>query len=163
MNSIDMLLVVLGIGAVLFLTYRSNLARSAALLLGVFLFISFNNLPALATPHLAALGSTDAVLTQEQEQLEEEMKTTPEGAQYSGLEYVKENLGTSVSDKKISDRIDKIKGDLVANVTNGSVILSGTVKDKKTARSIVEKVKEIPGVHEITFELALENLASGMK
>jgi len=163
MNLTELLFLLLGsgtIGGILFLSNRSNFLRSAALFLGVLLFVSSNSLPAFATPHLAALGSAEKALNPGQQQLEKNLKVTPEGAQYSGLEYVKESKASPLSDAQIRDRIENIEDDLVANVASGSVILSGTVEDKQTARKIVEKVKEIPGVHEITFELALEEIAS---
>jgi osmotically-inducible protein OsmY len=43
----------------------------------------------------------------------------------------------------------------VVNVASGSVILSGTVENVDAAREIVEQVKNIPGVQQITFELGL--------
>jgi len=53
-----------------------------------------------------------------------------------------------------------MRGDLVANVANGSVILSGRVENIEIARDVVKQVKEIPGVKQISFELGLENKVS---
>jgi len=49
-----------------------------------------------------------------------------------------------------------MRGDLVANVANGSVILSGRVENIEIARDVVKQVKEIPGIKQISFELGLK-------
>ena len=69
-------------------------------------------------------------------------------------------------EKAVSDdSIEKsIKGfaskDVVVAVANGSVRLSGRVKDKETAQALVEQIKAITGVFEITFNLGLDNPVS---
>ncbi len=72
-------------------------------------------------------------------------------------ELLEEN---AVSDDSIKKSIKPYTSDsLVVEVANGSVQLSGRV-DKETAQNIVEHIKAIPGVHEITFNLGLNNKAS---
>ncbi|ERT05335.1 BON domain protein [Lyngbya aestuarii BL J] len=154
----------LGIVAVGFLVYllmqRQRLFYSAVTVLGILLITFTQSSSALATPLLGALGTPDSVLqTPQQKQLDERLKLNPGGGQYSGVEYVKKDWKRTkaLSDRQIKKTIKSdIQEDLVAMVANGSVILSGTVKDKNTARKIVKEVKAIPGVHEITFELGLK-------
>ncbi len=154
----------LGIVAVGFAAYllmqRQRLFYSAVTVLGILLITFTQSSSALATPLFGALGTPDSALqTPQQKQLDQRLKLNPGGGQYSGVEYVKKDWKRSkvLSDRQIRKAIKSdIQEDLVAMVSNGSVILSGTVKDKNTARKIVREVKAIPGVHEITFELGLK-------
>ncbi|EAW37914.1 BON domain-containing protein [Lyngbya sp. PCC 8106] len=154
----------LGIVAVGFSAYllmqRHRLFYSAVTVFGILLITLTQSSSALATPLLGALGTPDSALqTPQQKQLDERLKLNPGGGQYSGVEYVKKDWKRTkaLSDREIKKTIkSEIQKDLVAMVTNGSVILSGTVKDKNTAQKIVKDVKAIPGVHEITFELGLK-------
>ena len=123
-------------------------------LLGAF---STSSLPAQAVT-LAALGAQDSAITQQQQQ-EEALKLTPGGGQYSGLEHVDKPSGQALSDADIQQKISEIRRDITVNSASGSVILSGTVEDKETAQQLVEQVKAIPGVQEVTFELGLQNPA----
>lgn len=138
--------------------------RSLAMLMTALLLLSTTSLPALATPHLAALGASDSALNQQQKNLEEDsLKLNPGLGQYSGVEDVPERLfsGQPLSDSEIERKIkSEITDDLVIDIKNGEVLLSGRVEDKETAQNIVEQVKEIPGVRQITFELGLEEIAS---
>ncbi|MBV6627561.1 MAG: BON domain-containing protein [Rivularia sp. (in: Bacteria)] len=122
----------------------------------------FNSLPAQATPNLAALGARDNAITEQQQSLEEDLKLTPGGGHYSGIEYARRTTTEQrpVSDETIKETLDSYTNDnLVVSVTNGAVKLSGRVKDKEIAQHVVEEIKEIPGVHEITFDIGLENQA----
>ncbi|WP_413160212.1 BON domain-containing protein [Capilliphycus salinus ALCB114379] len=156
-----LLLGIIAVGfAVPLLIQRHRLFGSAVTLFAVLLLTFIQSSSALATPFLGALGTPDSALkTPQQRQLDERLKLNPGGGQYSGVEYVQEDLNRSqtLSDREIQNTIkSEIQEDLVAMVSNGSVILSGTVKDRQTAQNIVEEVKAIPGVHEITFELGLK-------
>jgi len=158
-NSTPLFLVmVAALLAMLFVTKYNRLFRSAAILLGAAFFLT-SSLPALAAPHLAALGASDRVLNQPQKDLEEQgLKLNPGGGQYSGVEDVPErvNLGQQLSDTEIENKIKSdIANDLVIDIKNGEVLLSGMVKNQETAHNIVEQVKQIPGVRQITFELGL--------
>lgn len=148
----------------LLLRKGERLFRPLAILTASLLLLFTSSLPALATPHLAALGASDSVLNQPQKDLEEEgLKLNPGLGQYSGVEDVPERLwtGQALSDQGIERKIkSEITDDLVIDIKNGEVLLSGRVEDKETAQDIVEQVKEIPGVRQITFELGLEKLAS---
>ncbi|PSO75873.1 MAG: hypothetical protein BRC44_17755 [Cyanobacteria bacterium QS_4_48_99] len=75
------------------------------------------------------------------------MKPEPGGGQYKEIESVqKPSCGKPLSDAEIENRIKEMRGDLVANVANGSVILSGRVENIEIAREVVKQVKEIPGI-----------------
>ena len=158
---LDLLLGIIAVGfAASLLMQRYRFFRSAVTVFSILLLTFAQSSSALATPLIGALGTPDSALqTPEQKQLDERLKLNPGGGQYSGVEYVKKEWKRSkaLSDREIRDTIKSdIQEDLVAMVTNGSVILSGTVKDQDTARKIVKRVKRIPGVHEITFELGLK-------
>ncbi|MGF1489802.1 MAG: BON domain-containing protein [Prochloraceae cyanobacterium] len=115
---------------------------------------------ALNVKPFAALGASDLNLTAEQSQLEEGLKMTPGGTQYSGVEYASatapEDLTTS--DSTIKENIELYSDDrLVVYVINGAVRLSGVVQDKESADRIIELTKAMPAVHEITFDFNLES------
>lgn len=142
-------------------TITINLAKRdrRLLLIAVLIGITYTiSLPAQAMT-LAALGAQDSAITQQQQKQEEGLKLTPGGGQYSGLEQVEKPNGTQ-SDAAIKQKIAEIRNDLTVNSASGSVILSGTVENKETAQQLVEQVKAIPGVKEVTFELGLQNPAS---
>ncbi len=130
-------------------------------ILTIVLFTYFcSTLPALATPNMAALAARDRAISERQQALEEDLKITPGGGHYSGLEYAKRTAAQEnpVSDETIKSSIeDYVSDNVIVAVANGSVRFSGTVKNKETARHIVEQTKEIPGVHEVTFNFGLEN------
>lgn len=137
----------------------SLVSNTALIVIGVFVF-SFNSLPAQAMPNLAALGAKDNAIHQQQQSLEEDLKLTPGGGHYSGIEYAQRSASESspLSDETIKQSIEPYTSDnLIVSVANGAVRLSGRVEDKEVARHIVEEIKEIPGVHEITFNLGLED------
>ncbi|MBD2308983.1 BON domain-containing protein [Chroococcidiopsis sp. FACHB-1243] len=142
----------------LFLTKRNRLSAPVVLLLAIGVFICTSSRPVLAAPHFAALGADDNALTKEQKALDENLRSNPEGTQYTGLESVpKDSSGKQLNDVAIKEFIlSNVRGDLAVDVTNGSVMLTGRVEDKKTARAIVEQIKQIPSVQEISFSLGLE-------
>ena len=153
----SLILAAIAITAMMLLIKRS--LKTFAALLSVALLTLTTSLPAVAAPHLAALGASDEAATSTQQAIEEDLKVTPEGGEYSGLEYTPSKMtgATPMSDDEIENAIAKINGSIEAGVNNGAVILSGRVKDRETAKSVVEQVKKIPGVHEVTFDLGLEN------
>ncbi|MFP5269942.1 BON domain-containing protein [Coleofasciculus sp.] len=163
MDMINLLMVITAFAIasfVLVLAKPNRLFRSAMMLLGVVIFTFNSAFPALAAPPQAAVDS--AQNSQQQQQEREKLTTSAVGSQYQGIEYVESSKGgNELSDSQIQDKIKSdISENLVAGVASGAVRLSGTVKDQATARKIVEKIKDIPGVHEITFDLALEELPS---
>ena len=157
-------LTVIGIvGLSKILTEKKRMLHSTTVLLGIAIFIYSNSFPAIAATDLAALGANESTLPQSQQQIEEDLKVTPGGTHYSGIEYAERTAGeeNAVSDDSIKKSIRAYTSDgLVVEVANGSVQLSGRVEDKETAQNIVEHTKAIPGVHEITFNLGLDNKAS---
>jgi hypothetical protein len=152
---------IIGLGKLL--SKKKRLFYSIIVLLGITILSYFNSLQAIAATDLAALGANESTLTPEQQQLEEDLKVTPGGGHYSGIEYAEPTTGVekAVSDDSIEKSIKAYTGDnVVVAVANGSVRFSGRVKDKETAQEIVEQTKAIPGVFEITFNLGLDNKAS---
>ena len=106
----------------------------------------------LAQPALAA-AANDNALSQEQKALNEELRTDPAGVQYEGIEYP-QVTGTPLSDRQITARIyNNAPDNLKVSVASGAVRLSGTVRDMGTAQRIVQNVREIPGVHEVSYDL----------
>lgn len=144
--------------ATLAMTRRSRLFRSTVIMLGVLLFTYTGSMAALASPYMGAMGASghlsDSVGNQS---IDEDLSITGDKSQYSGLEYASPTPGhPPLSDGEIRDAIkSKMNDELVADVASGAVILSGTVENKEEARDLIEQIKDIPGVHEITYELGL--------
>jgi hypothetical protein len=122
-----------------------NMATIAAIAL--FLIVG-----GFAQPTIAA-AANDNALSAEQKVLNETLRTDPAGVQYEGIEYP-QAVGTPLSDRQISARIyDNAPDDLKVSVSSGAVRLSGTVRNMDTAQRIVQNVREIPGVHEVSYDL----------
>lgn len=149
--------------ASLVLIRRDRLFQSLAILLVIGVFVCTSSRPVLAVPHLAALGAEDRALTKEDKALDENLRLNPEKTQYTGLESVdfpQQPSGKQLSDAEIRNTIlSNVRKDLDVSVTNGSVLLNGRVEDKETAQDVVEQIKQIPSVREITFSLGLEDSA----
>ena len=143
-------------------TDKKRLFRSTAVLLGIVILSYFNSIPALAATDSAKPGAIKDFVGEEQQALQENLNITPDGGHYSGIEYADRTQGVekAISDESIEQTLEEYSSDnLTVAVANGSVRLSGRVKDKDVARHIIEQTKAIPGVHEITFNLGLENKA----
>lgn len=154
------IMAIIGLGKLL--SEKKRLFYSIVVLLGITILGYFNSLQAIAATDLAALGANENTLTPEQQQLEEDLKVTPGGGHYSGIEYSDRTTGVekAVSDDSIEKSIKAYTGDnVIVAVANGSVRFSGRVKDKETAQDIIEQTKAISGVFEITFNLGLDNEA----
>ena len=107
-----------------------------------------------AQPATAA-AVDDNVLSEGQKVLNENLKTTPQSNQYQGIEYPQAK-GTSLSDQQITEKIKReISDNLKLSVASGSVRVSGKVSDRRTAQRIVQDIKDIPGVHEVSYDLGL--------
>lgn len=112
----------------------------------------------LAQPAFAGAVDGD-VLTNDQQELNEKLQTTPSGNQYQGIEYA-DVKGTPLGDREITDRVvAQTPKDLKISVSNGSVRLSGKVSDRSAAQAIIKEVKAIPGVHEVSYDLGLKHIA----
>jgi len=161
MDMINLLMIIatLAIASLVFLK-PNRLFRSAMMLLGVAIFTFNSASPAFAAPPQAAVDSSQN--SQVEQQQREKLTTSAVGNQYQGIEYAEPSRGgKELSDSQIQDKIESdISENLIAGVASGGVRLSGTVKDQATARKIIEQIKDIPGVHEITFDLALEDIPS---
>jgi len=88
-------------------------------------------------------------------------KTMPtSGSQYQGLTHP-EAKGTPLGDEDIERRIDaKVPNTIVYSVSNGSVRISGQVRDRRTAEKIVEDVQNIPGIHELAYDIEMTGVVS---
>jgi BON domain len=98
------------------------------------------------------------VLTDQQKDLNETLQSTPNDSQYEGIEYA-DVKGTPLGDQEITDRImSKVPDNLKVGVSNGAVQISGKVNSRDTARAVIEDVKSIPGVHEVSYDLGLKEI-----
>lgn len=108
----------------------------------------------LTQPALAGAVNGD-VLSPAQRELNENLQTTPQGSQYQGIEYAQEK-GAFLSDQEITVKVrQEVPDNIKFSVANGSVRISGKVSDLRTAQGIVQGIKEVPGVHEISYDLGL--------
>lgn len=116
------------------------------------------------TPAIAAQAASDEGITENPAVPQEQLKTTSPGGQYSGIEYANDQMGgRTVSDETLKSRIKGVRDDLAVAVSNGSVRISGTVENQDVARKVVDEIKEIPGIHEITFDLGLEEASNALQ
>lgn len=126
----------------------------------LYLYI-FSNVPAWAADSVQP-GTIKRFVSEEQQELEQDLNLTPGGNHYTGIEHVDRTSGNeaAVSDEAIEQTLEEFSSDdLTIAVANGSVRLSGEVKNKDVARHVIEQTKNIPGVYEVTFDLGLENAA----
>ncbi len=76
------------------------------------------------------------------------------------LEYP-ERMGSNaqtIDDESLTATVQSSAGDdIVVGVASGSVRLSGQTSNKKAAKDLVETIKAIPGVREITFDLGYDS------
>ncbi len=151
--SLEIGMVVAGLGLALLLV---RLPKSGQLSLVAMTCLAVM-LVGFTQPALAGAVNPNA-LTDEQKDLNETLLSTPNDSQYEGIEYA-EVKGTPLGDQDITDRVErKVPDTLKISVSNGSVRLSGKVKSRDTARAIIEDVKSIPGVHEVSYDLGLKEI-----
>ncbi len=113
-------------------------------------------LASFTQPALAGAVSGD-VLTNDQKELNDTLKSAPTDNQYQGIEYA-DVKGTPLGDQEITDRVEgAVPENLKVSVSNGSVRLTGKVADRSAAQAIVDDVKAIPGVHEVAYDLGLKH------
>ncbi|MEA5448758.1 BON domain-containing protein [Leptolyngbya sp. CCNP1308] len=152
--SLEIGMVVLGLGAALLLIRSPKAAQSGlvALTCLAILLVGFTQ------PALAGAVNGD-VLTNDQQKLNETLQSNPGDSQYQGIEYA-DSKGTPLGDQEITNKVEsQVPENLKVSVSNGSVRLSGKVSDRGTAQAIIEEVKSIPGVHEVAYDLGLKNLS----
>lgn len=110
---------------------------------------------------IAALGTSDSAINQGQQALEEDLKVDPTGDHYEGIEYSDQRIKRQPADQDLMKSIkSQLSGDVVVAVANGSVRLSGTVKNRAAGEEMVELVKRTEGVHEVAFDLGLREGSS---
>jgi len=109
---------------------------------------------AISSPALAA-AANDNALSEGQKALHETLKTTPQGNQYQGIEYP-QVTGEGLSDREITRRVQQeIPDNLKLSVSNGSVRVSGKLNNRNEAQRVVQNIKEVPGVHEVSYDLGI--------
>lgn len=136
------------VGGVVAARPRLVKAAAIALLFAVALIGSLNQ------PAIAAVN--DAALNQDQKEFQDALRTNPKGTQYVGLEYAP--ASQSMSDRQIEDKIrSNAPEDLKLSVSSGSVRVSGRVADRQRAQELVRNIKDIPGVHEVSYDLGLDS------
>jgi hypothetical protein len=141
---------------------KKSLLYSTTLLLGIAVLSYSNDITAFAAIDLDNV-ETDFIATQNQQQLQEDLRLTPDGGHYSGIEHAQPTTEElkAVNDDTIKQSIETYtSNNVIVSVANGSVRLSGRVKDKELAQQIVKQALATPGVYEITFDLGLDNTAS---
>ena len=127
--NLSILLSLAAIGIVGFskiLTEKKRLFYSTVILQVIAIFSYSNSLSAIAATDLAVLGANENTQTQEP-QIEEDLKLTPGGGHYSGVEYTDRTTKAekAVSDDSIKESIKAYTSDgVVVAVTNGSVRFS---------------------------------------
>ena len=151
MSSLDYVLLTACVVASVSLFFMLPKQRKAGVMTATLLAVT---LTGFTQPTLAA-AVNDNVLTKGQKALNENLKTTPQGNQYQGIEYP-EAEGAPLSDQQITKRIkDEIPEGIKLSVASGSVRVSGKVSNRRTAQEIVQDIKGIPGVHEVSYDLGL--------
>ena len=155
--SIFLASITITIGLIFLIGYKKTL-YSLATIFGIIALIFSSSLPVMAVPNLNASRSND---TQVQEpntcQFKESCLCT--NSEFKGL-CVAQGQNGSQSDDDIIKAIKSQASDdnnLIVHVDNGAVMLSGSVKDEETARTLIKEVEQLPGVHYITVELGLIN------
>lgn len=124
---------------------------------GVTIAALFTVMLSFATQPAFAAAANDNVLSEGQQQLHETLKTDPGGNQYQGIEYP-QVTGEPLSDREITQRIEnEVPSDIKLSVSNGAVRVSGQVNNRDVAQRIVQDIKEIPGVHEVSYDLGLSS------
>lgn len=143
-------------------TKKKSLLYSTTILLGIAILSYSNDITAFAAID-ADNVEANTMATQNKQQLQEDLRLTPDGSYYSGIEHAQPNIKElkAVDDDIIKQSIEAYtSNNVIVSVANGSVRLSGRVKDKDVALQYVEQALAIPGVYEITFNLGLNNPAS---
>jgi len=136
------------------------LSSALALFLGSFLLFG-HTATALTMPQLAAMGASDSALDQRQRVLDEDLKIDPTRLRYRGLESLQLQADSvPLSDGEIKSLIKSdINSEIFAAVASGSVQVFGNVPDIDVARDVVTRIKGIPGVREIMFDIGLDTKA----
>jgi hypothetical protein len=154
-NPFEVLVLMLSVAAVGYLVSLSARRLGVGLVaaaLGVVMMLS------MSLPAQAAGAAKDSAISSDQRALNNALEQTPNGNQFHGVEYP-EAKGTPLSDAEIERRIRAdVSDDIATSVSNGAVRISGEVKNRRIAQRIVDEIKDIPGVHELTFDLGLSEI-----
>ncbi len=140
----------------LFFTQPRKLAQVLITISTVVALVGSVSLPAIAASNTVPSASNSAnQLLQQPFKFEEEINVS--AAQCRGLCISQEQTDFQGDSDLLQAIIAKVPDEKSLNikVDNGSVFLSGAVKDEATARNLIKQVEAIPGVHWITIDLAL--------
>lgn len=152
-NFFDLLALGLGIMAIAIVSSRRLHRLQQGLITATVVTVLMT---AWASPAIAA-AANDAVLSEGQQELHETLRKSPTGNQYSGIEYP-QSTGEPTSDRELITQVQQsVPGDVKLSVSNGSVRLSGQVGSLDEAKRIVQDVKEIPGIHEVSYDLGVNS------
>ena len=153
MSSLDLLLIAVAFGAVAIAYARLPIPMKSGVVIATVLSVMLG----IAAQPAVAAAANDNALSEGQKALHETLKTTPNGNQYQGIEYPQVK-GEPLSDREISRRIkSEVPRNVKLSVSNGSVRLSGQVNNRDVAQRIVQDIKSIPGVHEVSYDLGLSS------
>lgn len=153
-NFVELVVLVAGVVTIGMITLALPRPIKASLLAATFLAVIVG---IFSQPVLADVN--EEALTEEQQKFQETLRTSPSGTQYQGLEYAT-TRGEPLSDRQIENEIrSKAPSGLKFAVSNGSVRLSGRVSDRQAAQNLIKSIKEIPGVHEVSYDLGLDSKA----
>lgn len=149
MHTLELLGIVGTLAAALWLFSKTDISLKTGAVMAVIVSLVVGG---FAQPSIAA-AANDNALSEGQKALNEALRTDPDNVQYEGIEYP-QTKGTPLSDREITARIyDNAPDNLKVSVSNGAVRLSGTVRNRDVAKKIVKNVREIPGVHEVSYDL----------
>ncbi|MBD2256349.1 BON domain-containing protein [Pseudanabaena sp. FACHB-2040] len=155
LNPFDVLVLMLFAAAAAYLaniSARRARVELAAVALSVIMMLS------ASLPAQAAAAAKDSAISSDQRALNGALQETPNGNQFHGIEYPEVD-GTPLSDTEIERRIRaNVSDEIATSVSNGAVRISGEVKNRRVAQRIVDEIKDIPGVHELTFDLGLTEI-----
>lgn len=144
-------------------TKKKNLLYSTTLLLGIAVLSYADDIKAFAAFDTNSIETNTLVATQNEQKTSENLRLTLDGNHYSGVERPRRNIEVIevVNDNTIEKSIETYTTDrIIVSVADGSVSLSGQVQNLDVAQNVVEQVKAIPGVSEVTFNFSLDRETS---
>ena len=88
---------------------KKHLFHSTAILLGIAIISYSSSVPALAATEAANPGAIKRFVSEQQQELEEDLNLTPGGGHYSGIEYAERTTGVkkAISDQSIEQTLEE--------------------------------------------------------
>ena len=156
--SLFLVITTITIGLIL-LSRHKKLFHNFVTILGIIALTFSSSLPVMAATNLNASALVNSMEVKEQNTCQFEESCLCTDSEFKGL-CVAQGTNGSQSDADIIKTIKSKASDennLIVHVDNGAVMLSGSVKDEETARTLIKEVEQLPGVHYITVELGLSD------